>query len=72
MEEAIIYSTYKLSNQEISLILEKIPSLNKFRIINKTDKTLISGIIIKFSDKIIDLSIRNKLKLIFKKIYEQI
>lgn len=72
MKEATIFSTYQLSDDDIKKIIEKIPELKNFKIINKIDKSLIGGFIVEFEDKIIDLSIKNRLKMIFKKIYEQI
>ncbi|GIW64877.1 MAG: hypothetical protein KatS3mg092_0810 [Patescibacteria group bacterium] len=72
MDEAIVYSTYKLSNDELESLIKKIPQLKKYQIKNIVDKSIIAGIVIKFSDKIIDLSLKNRLKIIFQKLYEQI
>ncbi len=72
MDEAIVYSTYKLSNDELENLIKKIPQLKKYQIKNIVDKSIIAGIVIKFSDKIIDLSLKNRLKIIFQKLYEQI
>lgn len=72
MEEAVIYSTYKLSDEEIKKILDKFPNLKNFKIKNIVDKSLIAGIMIVYSDKIIDLSFKNRLKVISQKLYEQL
>lgn len=70
MNEAIIFSTYKLSSDELDEIIKKIPQLKNFKVVNKIDKSLIAGILINFEDKVIDLSLKNRLKMIFKKLYE--
>ncbi|MCX7956110.1 MAG: F0F1 ATP synthase subunit delta [Patescibacteria group bacterium] len=72
MDEAVIFSTYKLSNDEVNEIVKKIPILKKFKIVNKINKSLIAGLLIKFADKIIDLSFKNRLKIISQNLYEQI
>lgn len=72
MDEVIVYSTYKLSNDELESLIKKIPQLKRYQIKNIVDKSIIAGIVIKFSDKIIDLSLKNRLKIIFQKLYEQI
>ncbi len=72
MDEAVIFSTYRLSEEEIQEIVKKLLILKNYKIINKIDKSLIAGIVIKFSDKVIDLSFKNRLKIISQKLYEQI
>lgn len=72
MDEAVVFSTYRLSEKEIQEIIKKILILKNYKITNKIDKSLIAGIVIKFSDKVIDLSFKNRLKIISQKLYEQI
>ncbi|GAB4219452.1 MAG: hypothetical protein Fur009_5700 [Candidatus Microgenomates bacterium] len=72
MDEAIVYSTYKLTSEELEKLKEKISELKKYQIKNIADKSLLAGIVIKYSDKIIDLSFKNRLKVLGQKLYEQI
>ncbi len=72
MNEAIIITTYLLSNDELNKIKEKIPQLKNFAVKNIIDKSILGGMVIKFADKIIDLSLKNKLKMISQKLYEQL
>ncbi|MGB9883198.1 MAG: F0F1 ATP synthase subunit delta [Microgenomates group bacterium] len=72
MNEAIIITTYLLSNDELNKIKEKIPQLKNFAVKNIIDKGILGGMVIKFADKIIDLSLKNKLKMISQKLYEQL
>ncbi|MCS7093427.1 MAG: F0F1 ATP synthase subunit delta [Patescibacteria group bacterium] len=71
MKKVVIYSTYELSHQEIDKLVEKIPSLKNYQIVNQVDKSLIAGLVIKFADRIIDLSIKGRLNNISKKLYEE-
>lgn len=72
MDEAIVYSTYKLSDDELEKLKDIITELKKYQIKNIIDKSLLAGLIIKYSDKIIDLSFKNRLKVLSQKFYEQI
>lgn len=67
---AVVYTPYKLSQNEINSVKKELPFFSKYRIINLVDKDIISGFIIKFGTKIIDVSMRNQLKNFQKRLYE--
>lgn len=60
-KKAVIFSSYKLSDEEIKIIVEKLPFLTQYTIINLVDSSIFAGIIVEFESKIIDLSLRGQL-----------
>lgn len=67
---AVVYTPYKLSQDEINSIKKELPFFSKYKILNLIDKNIIVGFIIKFGTKIIDVSMRNQLKNFQKRLYE--
>lgn len=65
-----IYSVSPLSKEDLNLLFEKFPFFKKAKIINKIKPQLIAGIVIKTKDKIIDLSLNNRLLDLKKITYE--
>jgi len=72
MGEAVILSCYRLTDEEVADLVKKIPQLKLYQIKNIVDKKILGGLVIKFSDKIIDLSLKNRLTVIKEKLYEQL
>jgi F0F1-type ATP synthase delta subunit len=72
MEEAVVLSCYRLTDEELADLVKKIPQLKSYQIKNIVDKKILGGLVIKFSDKMIDLSLKNKLAVIKEKLYEQL
>lgn len=68
--QVVIVSPYKLKEDELKMIFKHFPFLSKDRVRNVVDKNLIGGVVIKFKTKVIDLSIKNQLKDLEKKLYE--
>jgi|GEM_PF-3645800 len=66
----IIYSSYKLSEEEIKATKEKFNFPLDRQVVNLIDKTIISGMVIIFDGMRIDLSIKTMLKNLEKKLYE--
>lgn len=69
--KGIIYSPYKLSFEEIEEI-KKTLKLTDLKLENEVDESLLAGYLIKYEDKIIDLSIKNLLEKFRKNLYEAI
>jgi F0F1-type ATP synthase delta subunit len=67
---ARIVSTYKLGNDEINTILNKVPLLRNYQIENTVDPKIYGGIIITYGTKVIDLSLVNQLNNFRKTFYE--
>lgn len=65
-----IYSSYKLSEEEIKIIREKFSLSSDKKIINLVNEDLLGGIIILENGKKIDLSLKTLLKNLEKQIYE--
>ncbi len=66
----IIYSAYKLDEEEINRIVEKFPFIKVDLINNIIDEKILAGVRIHHGAKIIDLSLKNKLTNLKKKLYE--
>ena len=64
--EVVVVSAYKLDQDEIALIHEKIPQLKEAHIQNEVDPSVIAGIVINFGSKTIDLSLRRELHQLHK------
>ncbi len=69
-EKVIIFSCYALSQEELQSIVQSFPQLQGREVENKIDQSLIAGLIIQFSSKIIDLSVKSALHTFQKKLYE--
>ena len=69
-DKAYVVSAYKMAESEIKSIQAKIPELKEYEIINLLDEKIIGGFIIKYSTKVIDLSLRGQLKNFKKIMYE--
>jgi len=67
-----IVSTYPLSKEYIGSILEKFPEFSTHEVENVVDTTILGGFIIQSGSQMIDLSIRNALHLLQKKLYESV
>lgn len=67
---AVVYTPYKLSQDEINSIKKELPFFSKYKILNLIDKNIIVGFIIKFGTKIMDVSMRNQLRNFQKRLYE--
>jgi len=65
-----IYSAYKLDGAEIEMIKQKFPIIQSGPIENVVDRSILAGVRIQHGAKIIDLSLRNKLSSLKKKLYE--
>lgn len=65
-----IYSAYKLEQEEINQIIEKFPFIKVNLINNIIDEKILAGVRIHHQAKIIDLSLKNKLTNLKKKLYE--
>ena len=71
-EAVRIVSSYALSQKEIDSILLSFPQFSKGKIENVVDKTLLGGFVIQSGSQMIDLSIRNALHSLQKKLYESV
>lgn len=69
-EKIIIFSPYVLGQNEIDSLLNCFPNLKNKSAENIVDLSLIGGVIIQYSSKIIDLSIKSVLHTFQKKLYE--
>ncbi len=69
-DKTVIYSPYPLSSEELSLIVKKFSFIDRVNLENRVDRTLLAGVIIHHHNKIIDLSLKRKLKSLEKKLYE--
>ena len=69
-EKVIIFSPYVLGQDEINSLLNCFPYLKNKSIENIMDSTLIAGVVIQYSSKVIDLSIKSALHTFQKKLYE--
>lgn len=67
---ARIVSTYKLSRDEINIILNKVPHLKNYQIENTVNPKIYGGVIITFGTKVIDFSLVNQLRNFRKAFYE--
>lgn len=67
--KTVIYSPYKLEGTEIDLITQKFNFIDKNNLENIIDKTIYAGVVIYHQNKIIDLSLKNKLNSLEKKLY---
>lgn len=67
-----IISTYPLSEDSIGEIKHKFPQFSAQVVENVVDKTILGGVIIQSGSQMIDLSIRNALHLLQKKLYESV
>lgn len=59
-----IISAYKLNQEEIRLIMNQFPYLEKRydKIENEIDEKIMAGVIIKFNSKVLNLTLESKLK----------
>lgn len=69
-KKAIIVSAYKMSNEEIAQVADKFKVLKNLNVRNTVDTGIIGGMIIKYSTKVIDLSLLGQLNKIKKILYE--
>ncbi len=69
-EKITIVSAHKLSNEEWEMIRNLYPQLKGKDVKNAIDQSLLAGVIIKRGSRIIDLSLRQKLKSLEEKGYE--
>ncbi len=67
---AFVISPYSFNAEELDLIKKSFSFLKNYIIVNKIDKTILGGFIIKFGTRVIDLTINNQLKSVKKIIYE--
>lgn len=65
-----IFSPYKLSEEEIKKIKEKIPGIENGRIVNEVDESLIAGFKIRIGTRVFDFSLKSRLNSLKQKIYE--
>jgi len=65
-----IYSSYKLSEEEIKAVKEKFTLPSDRSVVNLIDEAIIAGVVVVFDGKRIDLSIKTMLKNLEKKLYE--
>lgn len=65
-----IYSAYELDDSEIELIKQKFPFIQSSEVKNVVDRSILAGVRIHHGAKIIDLSLKNKLSSLKKKLYE--
>ncbi|MEN9328683.1 MAG: synthase delta subunit [Candidatus Parcubacteria bacterium] len=64
-----VFSPYKLTEKDLSMLHTHFPFLDASRVINMIDKSLIAGIVVKFGTKMIDLSLRTELQNLKQTIY---
>ncbi len=65
----IIYSADKLESAEIEELVRKFPFINKNSLKNIIDESILAGIRIHHGTKIIDLTLKNTLLNLKKKLY---
>ncbi len=69
-ETVKILSAEKLSDEELMIIYELFPALKEKSVINEVDEGILAGVIIQYGSKVIDLSLRARLKNYEKIIHE--
>lgn len=69
-EKARVISAYKLTVQDRSLIAKKFPILKNRDVIYEIDPELLAGVVIKLKSKIIDLSLKGRIKDLKNTLYE--
>jgi len=65
-----IFSSYRLSQDELKKIILQFPQYAMNKVENKVDPSLIGGFVIQCGSQNIDLSIRNALHLLKQQLYE--
>jgi len=68
-DTTIVYSADKLESIEIEELVRKFPFINKNSIKNIIDESILAGIRIHHGTKIIDLTLKNTLLNLKKKLY---
>ncbi|OGK10070.1 hypothetical protein A2767_00390 [Candidatus Roizmanbacteria bacterium RIFCSPHIGHO2_01_FULL_35_10] len=68
---ATVISSYKLSAEEIAKIKASFAVINNLEVENQVDRSIMSGVIIKYGSYVIDLSIAGQLNK-FKKLFYEI
>lgn len=61
-KRVIIISPYTLSPQEIETIIALFPYIKESELVNRVDREILAGVIIRFGTKVIDLSLASQLK----------
>ncbi len=69
-QKAKIISSQKLTQEEWDEVFELFPNLKGKKLENVIDETLIAGVVIRQGSKIVDLSLRTRLKELKKIAYE--
>lgn len=67
-----VISAYKLSQEELRMLQEKIPSLVGKEMVNIVDTQILGGLVIKQGSKIIDLTLASYIKDLQLKAYETV
>lgn len=72
LETLTIISPYKLSQEEIDLLLKYLPFIfaKNVKIENLLDKSLIAGVVVMYQSKVIDLSLKKRLEKLRRDLYE--
>ena len=70
-EQAVIFSVYSLSPDEVEKITVKFPQLQGKHITNIVDASIIGGFVITYGSKMIDVSLRGALQSLRNKLYEE-
>lgn len=69
-KKVVVVSPYPLSVEEMGMFTRSIPLIKNSELVNEVDKNLLSGIIIKFGTKMIDLSLNSRLQILKNVMYE--
>lgn len=69
-DKTIIYSPYKLDQNEIDLLISKFSFIDGKNMANVVDSKIIAGVIVRHGNQIIDLSIKTKLNNLKSRLYE--
>jgi len=66
----LISAPYQLDENDVALLKKKFNFLEKSKIITEIDKNILSGFIMRFNSRIIDLTIDSELKTLENTLYE--
>lgn len=70
-EQAIVFSTYQLGEDEKKSIMDKFPQIHGKELINVVDESLMGGFVLTYGSKMIDLSVHGALQSLQNKLYEE-
>ncbi|MBI3366297.1 F0F1 ATP synthase subunit delta [Candidatus Roizmanbacteria bacterium] len=69
-QRVIVYSSFKLSDNEKKLLKQKLPSIPFQKAEYKLDDSLLAGVLVSVGSKIIDLSVKGTLSNLKNIVYE--